>query len=631
MKAARGLCLLATHLLWALLMTLGAARAEVQALAPLALSVQPHGQPARALEPRLPFHWDSNCQGQDGSATLLAGFERPSTAQPLAILLPRIGNGFSVELNGQLLVQRGMDRSPWHDFGKQPHWVPLPSALVLETNRLVIRIEAQRGRKAGIADVLLGPENELREVYDSQRTWRTYGVLAVSTASATLGVFGLMVWLRRRQTIYLVYALAELLWSFAMLDALMESTFLPWPLWGLVSYSAQALAAMLICRFSLMVSGVHSVWPARATTLVLAGTVPLLLLSLWAGIPALELLLLMVSQAVGIWVVAVVIRRGLRSTDVESRVLAIALCGLMLVLVRDIYVLVLRPYAGVFGSWGSHYGQYPWLRFGWVLFGLVLAWILANRMWRDARSVAEANQDLTRRLQAQQQALEASFQRDLEIEKQQVQAQERQRLTRDMHDGIGAHLAGVLRVARQEVATPAVVVTLLEEAMDQLKLGIDVMHAPDATLESVLGSLRYRLEPRFRAAGVKLHWSVEELPELKDWTVDKARHVQMIFFEAFSNTVQHSGASEARFTAACLPAQGVCRLSLWDNGRAQDMREREGPPTGHGLRNMHWRADHLLAPLKIDFAPGGTRVELDLTIKTPLPGGLSASQGPPPH
>jgi hypothetical protein len=30
----------------------------------------------------------------------------------LALLLPRIGNGFSVELNGQLRLQRGMNRSP---------------------------------------------------------------------------------------------------------------------------------------------------------------------------------------------------------------------------------------------------------------------------------------------------------------------------------------------------------------------------------------------------------------------------------------------------------------------------------------------------------------------------------------
>jgi signal transduction histidine kinase len=617
-------------MLWVALITFGVARAEIQEMVPVALSVQVQGQSSRDLEPRLPFHWDSNLRGQEGSATLVTSFTRPSAQEPLALLLPRIGNGFSVELNGELLWKRGMDRSPRQDFAKQPHWVPLPGTLLRESNRLVIRIEAQRGRKAGISQVLLGPEEEVRSVYESQQRWRVYGVLMVATASATLGVFGLTVWARRRERIYLTYGLSELLWAFAMLDPLMESTLLPWPHWGLATSSAQALAGMLICRFLLMVTGVNSVWPARATTLVLAATVPLLVMALWGGLPALDLLLLLVSQAVGIWVIAAVMRQCIRSDDIELKVLALALCGLLLVVVRDLYVLVLKPYSGLFGSWGSHYGQYPWLRYGWLIFGLVLAWVLANRMWRDARGIAEVNAELSSQLHAQQQALEASFRRDLEVRAQQAQAEERQRLSRDMHDGLGAHLTGALHVARQERATPAVLVTLLEEALDQLKLGIDVMHAPDATLESLLGSLRYRLEPRFRAAGVKLHWSVEELPEMQDWTVDRARHVQMIFFEAFSNTVQHSGATNAHFTAACLPEQGLCRLSLWDNGCAQGMRAQQDPPVGHGLRNMRWRADHLQAPLKIDFGPGGTRVELELKVKAtrdglqnPVSGALS--------
>jgi signal transduction histidine kinase len=602
-------------MLWVALITFGVARAEIQELVPVALSVQVQGQSSRDLEPRLPFHWDSNLRGQEGSATLITEFLLSPASQPLAVLFPRIGNGFSVELNGEVLLKRGMDRNPRQDFGKQPHWVALPGALLMESNRLVIRIEAQRGRKAGISKVLLGSEEEVRSVYESQRQWRVYGVLMVATASATLGVFGLMVWARRREGVYLTYSLSELLWAFAMLDPLTESTLLPWPHWGLATSSAQALAGMLICKFLLMVSGVNSVWPARATTLVLAATVPLLVIALWGGLPALDLLLLLISQAVGIWVIVAVIRQCIRSDDLELKVLALALCGLLLVVVRDLYVLVLKPYSGLFGSWGSHYGEYPWMRYGWLIFGLVLAWVLANRMWRDARGIAEVNAELSSQLHAQQHALEASFRRDLQVRAQQAQAEERQRLSRDMHDGLGAHLTGALHIARQENATPTVLIPLLEEALDQLKLGIDVMHAPDATLESLLGSLRYRLEPRLRAAGVRLHWSVDEFAELQDWSVDRARHVQMIFFEAFSNIVQHSGATEARFTAACLPAQGLCRLSLWDNGRAHGKRDRQEPPAGHGLRNMRWRADHLQAPLKIDFGSDGTRVELELKLK----------------
>jgi signal transduction histidine kinase len=598
-------------MLLAVLAVLGTARAEVQALKPEVLTVHVNGKAIRQLEPRLPFHWDAHCQGEEGSAHLEARFTRPPGAETLAILLPRIGNGYSVELNGLLLVQQGMDRNPWQDFGKLPRWVTLPTAALTESNLLQIRIEAQQGRKAGIAQVLLGPEEEIRGLFEAQRAWRADGALVVATASVTLAVFGFMVWARRRERVYLVYGLSELLWAFAMVDPLFENTFLPWPLWGVATLSAQAVAGMLICRFVLIVAGITSVWPTRATTLMLAVTVPLLALALWGGLPGLELLLLLASQAVGIWVMAAAVRHGIRSNDVELRVLAVAMSCLLLVLARDVYVLVLRPYAGLFGNWGSHYGHYPWLRFGWVIFGLVLAWVLANRLWRDARGIAEANAELTARLYAQQQALEAGFERDIEVRKHQVQAEERQRLSRDMHDGLGAHLAGVLRAARQEATTPPGLVVLLEETMDHLKLGIDVMHAPDASVESLLGSLRYRLEPRLRAAGLKLHWSVDELPELEGWTVDHARHVQMIFFEAFSNIVQHSGATQAWFSAAHEPAQGRCRISLRDNGSPRTLGQ-EPPQAGHGLRNMRWRADHLQVPLRVQFGPEGTCVELEL-------------------
>ena len=608
----RALYRFAAQAMWLVLATLSIARAEIQELKPETLTVQVNGKPARLLDARLPFHWDAHCQGEEGSARVEIRFSRPPGAQTLAILLPRIGNGYSVELNGLLLVQQGMDRNPWQDFGKLPRWVTLPTAALKESNLLQIRVEAQQGRKAGIAQVLLGPEEEIRSLFETQRAWRADGALVVATASATLAIFGFMVWARRRERFYLVYGLSELLWAFAMLDPLFENTFLPWPLWGVATLSAQALAGMLICRFVLIVAGVTSVWPTRATTLMLAATVPLLALALWGGLPALEVLLLLASQAVGIWVMVVVIRRGIRSNDVELRVLAVAMSCLLLVLARDVYVLVLRPYAGLFGNWGSHYGHYPWLRFGWMIFGLVLAWVLANRLWRDARGIAEANAELTARLHAQQQALEVGFRRDAEVRKHQVQAEERQRLSRDMHDGLGAHLAGVLRVARQEATTPPGLVVLLEETMDHLKLGVDVMHAPDASVESLLGSLRYRLEPRLRAAGLKLHWSVEELPELEGWTVDHARHVQMIFFEAFSNILQHSGATEAWFTATHEPAQGQCRISLRDNGSPRLSLDEEPPQAGHGLRNMRWRAEHLQVPLKIEFGPEGTCVELEL-------------------
>ena len=62
----------------------------------------------------------------------------------------------------------------------------------------------------------------------------------------------------------------------------------------------------------------------------------------------------------------------------------------------------------------------------------------------------------------------------------------------------------------------------------------------------MLANLRYRLEPRLKAAGIELSWGVEQLP-LMTWLDALAmRHVQFMVYEAISNALQHAGATVMR-------------------------------------------------------------------------------------
>lgn len=592
------------------------------ALVPSAITVQPDGEPERAVAPRLPLHWDADLRGSAGRARLL--FELPPSdgLVPQALLLTRVGNSYRVRLDGQVLAAQGEPGNPYHDYAKRPRLVLLPlRPASAAPGRLEIEIDAQPARKAGVGPVFHGPASEIGARHASSTFYRWDLSLVIVAISATLGTLSLLLWLRQRERLYLVYGAGELLFALHAGDTLLSETPLPWPWWGAVSYAAHGLAWLLMFQFALM--GVGRAQGALARTNgALMVLIPLLLaVSVVGAMPALELLVLVVVQLMALATALVVIRDGLRSRELEKRTLALAMAGLLLVLARDAFVLVIQPYSGLFAPWGSHYGETPWSRYGWVAFGITMAWTLAERLRRASHEVSAANRELAWRLKLQEEQLRLGFQRQLEDKRLQARLDERQRLTRDMHDGLGAQLTGALHLARNPATPCTAVAAQLEEALDHLKLTVDAMHDTDGDLGSLLGALRYRLGPRLEAAGVELTWAVEELPDMEGWTLDRSRDLQMILYEGISNLLTHAGARHATVSARHEAGGDRVVVVLADDGSgfatdaavpADDSPATAPSRRGRGLDNMQVRARRLGAQLGIRSSTRGTTVELSL-------------------
>ncbi len=158
---------------------------------------------------------------------------------------------------------------------------------------------------------------------------------------------------------------------------------------------------------------------------------------------------------------------------------------------------------------------------------------------------------------------------DVTHEKMHAAMEERQRLMRDLHDGLGSHLIGALRIAQQQTMSREDVASQLRSAIDQLKITVDAMQETDGDIAAVLGAVRYRLTPRIQAAGITLNWKVGHLPALPYWGVRQSYQLQMILFEAFTNMVVHSGAKSAWMTAQKLDCEGkeCIEIEVLDNGQ----------------------------------------------------------------
>jgi signal transduction histidine kinase len=193
--------------------------------------------------------------------------------------------------------------------------------------------------------------------------------------------------------------------------------------------------------------------------------------------------------------------------------------------------------------------------------------------------------------------------------------EERRRLRRDLHDGLGPALAG-LTLQVDTVRNVLAAGGDADEALLRLRAGVattvrDVrrivegLRPPALDELGLAGALRQLTERTVAGSGVGVELAVpEDLPVLAAAVEVAAYRVAQ---EAVTNAVRHSRASCLRVSLAVQP--GTLRLQVADDGVGG-----AGPrPGGLGLTTMYERAAELGGRLEVRSAPGrGTTVALRL-------------------
>lgn len=526
----------------------------------------------------LPFDWDKVVGGLDGNARLTLTVKRNAPADEPMALTTRIGNAFHVDLNGAEIQRAGSPHDPLRDTGKDYRLIVLPAALLRDENTVTITLHAEGGRHAGVTQVLAGPIEAVRARFLFEFRYRVYGSLIVATISTMLGLLGLLLWFRQRELLYLVYAAGELLWALQLSDIMFGRSPLPWPWWAAIMHAAYAFAPPLICKFVLMVMGRHDSAVRVALNAFLVLSAPIALAITVGRMPWLWPIWQTVMVALILWVSTLVVYHGIRSPKHERRILALAVIVTAAAAFRDLIIIRLMP---------GNFGSVPLSRYCWVLFGVTLAWIVVEQLRQATLAVRSHNDTLSQRLAEREAELRLSFQKRIDAERREAVSDERLRLTRDMHDGLGSQLTSALHLARNPGVPREALAEQLTEALDNLKLTVDAMQDIDGDIASLLGALRYRISPRLAAAGIRLDWTVDALPAICGWTVHQSRDLQLILYEALSNILQHSGADWVELSAQWHAAPpdmpgveeqtGIVEIALTDNGRGFDASELVDP------------------------------------------------------
>lgn len=556
----------------------------------------------------LPDVWTAERRAQYGEGWYRVRFNvsaLPTVVQ--ALYVPRASRNAAFYVNGVFVGSGGPIEDRHYRNWNRTHFYTVSETLLRPGENIIdIRLVTSEVGKDGLSRVFFGADTDLRPSFELRHFHQQTFPWIQNGINAFLIVFLTLYWiLRPERSEHLFFALALVCWSVRNL------VYLQWHA-PPISDAALDLLQMqlfngvfaLLALFSVRYIAARARWVDVAAVALL--TLPLLLE--WLLPDAVQgwvrFLTYQFANLMGVGVCVLLGLHAWRGRRTEHVLLFLAASAMVFIGARD--VLAVQNKLGFEALYLLQYAALP-------LF-LTMGWALLKRLLDSVREVELLNRSLEARVEDKHRELEQNYARLNAIERQAAVADERQRVMQDMHDGMGSQLMTTLALVENRELSQREVAEALRGCIDDMRLTIDSMQPEDNDLASLLGNLRYRLEPRLKAAGIDLEWKVGELSPLAAAGPHALLQVLRIMQEAFTNVLKHSGATRVRVETRESDAEA--RLIVSDNGTLADrsqpiVAEATGMQRrGRGLSNMQSRAHSLGARIERYQDDDGHSIEL---------------------
>ena len=559
-----------------------------------------------------PDNWSQSRRGIGGTVWYRFDYLVDDPSAAFGVYLPRVSMNAAVYVNGLLIGSGGSFNEPVaRNWNRPLYFLVPPGVLKQGSNRIHVRVRGYPDMDGGLSLPVLDTDAALSDDYETALFWRIILAQTTSLMIGAVGLFMLLLWIRRRQDAAFGYfGFASLLWAFYTADLYVRDIPVPTIYWEIAIRSAFHGFALLLALFATEYAGGSGprwrwlrigLWvmvPLVPVSFFLGGTGQLFVLSAFWHVTT----FVAVSTATFAALLVAWRRRSWEAlTLIAIGFLTIAF-ALHDVLMKGGWIADDRINLLIYAA--------PPLMLG-------IGWLLTDRFIRTLTEVETLNRELEARVAEKSAALEANYSRLAQAEKLQALAEERQRLMRDMHDGVGGQLITALAALEGGRVAPKDVAQIVRECIDDLRLVIDSMEPIDQDVLALLGSLRYRLESRLNAAGIRLAWQVKELPPVPNLTPRNALHILRTLQEALTNVLKHAGARLITVNTAVDAAGRNALITVTDDGRgfAVDDAARGEGQRGRGIANMRRRAEAVGGSLAVHSSEAGTIVTLAIPLE----------------
>ncbi|MGH9546136.1 MAG: PAS domain-containing protein [Terriglobales bacterium] len=202
-----------------------------------------------------------------------------------------------------------------------------------------------------------------------------------------------------------------------------------------------------------------------------------------------------------------------------------------------------------------------------------------------------------------------------------MQDDERRRLARELHDGLGQEMValkmmldGIGRLGSTVLKNPVSEATaLIDHAMQQIRSLSHLLHPPLLDEVGLLSALGWYLEGLTQRSGIETALDVHP-PDFPRLALDLETAIFRIIQEALTNVFRHSGAQNVWIALARRESEVVVQVR--DDGKGIEERVLDLRPgyTGVGIGGMSERAREFGGQFKLSNAHPGTIVEVTIPV-----------------
>lgn len=519
------------------------------------------------------------------------------------LLLPKFRGGGKVYINGieeVRLMESGPDR--------QMHWRHPQlfsihaSALHAGKNQIAIRMPTREAHNS-FGGIMIGSEQEMRKAQAQLQLWQHTASDFFSGAAMFIGLFICAIWLfHPKEPTLGLFGLALIFWSlFAAVFRITEIPIVAFHFWLLALYFT---LGGFFATLTLSIIGVQGGNKPLAAKIILGcwlGSSLIILFSENVTIRAMEVSWILSILPMLAYALVLSIKANLRQPSLVNFAISFSMLVLVLCMLHDY-----AARTGMFNmaeAYSLHLSIPVWL---------LTAGIVAMERYLNSLKHADGlKHELALNLIEHEAAQVANYERRRQSDNRHAMSTERQRIMREMHDGLGSNLLSALVIAQRGGATQDEIVALLKECVDEMRLTIESFSPTDPDLLSVLGNFRFRMESRFTATGIRLVWRNHDMPEELNIGSEACLQVLRILQEALTNVLKHAGAQTVEIDVR-YKLEGI-QIRIADNGVGINPAERS---TGLGLGNMQTRAKKIGAVMTIAKILDGTEILLNIPFSS---------------
>jgi ligand-binding sensor domain-containing protein/signal transduction histidine kinase len=207
------------------------------------------------------------------------------------------------------------------------------------------------------------------------------------------------------------------------------------------------------------------------------------------------------------------------------------------------------------------------------------------------------------------------------LEQQRALERERLRISRDMHDEVGANLTEIAilsELVKRDIQKPKEAETNVQKISEKARELIDsigeiiwAINPRNDQLDSLTSYIREFASEYFEMASINCHFDFPaEIPS-RQLSAEVRRNIFLTMKEAIHNAVKHSGATLVELS--CRASVHEVEFSVQDNGRGFVIENLSGQ--GNGLVNMKKRIEDIDGAFQIESQPGnGTKIQLTVPL-----------------